>query len=354
MIKRLLALLLCLGMCFCFALGEGTGGEDADASRADPALAGIPSEPLWRGKLAYSCSVYTAMDENAETVGRILKGEYFWMYAVYPSWAYVSYGTTRGFIRRSCIDHANVIDESTTPPYGVDFYAYAASVAGDTPVMSAPDSGSEVLITLHDGARVALLGFEDGWGKLIFKRQYGYVDSRYIGALIPVYDDAETAGTDRPISAFVSFYKITEDEDNIGRMTNIAVACAKLSAITLQSGEGLNFNTQIGPFSAANGYEKAIVLVSGGSGINYGGGTCQVSSTLYNAVLQLPGLTVTQRRAHGPAGASYLPHGVDAAVGSTSLNFRFRNDYPFPVRIDASSQDGALYIALYKAQDGAE
>jgi vancomycin resistance protein YoaR len=92
------------------------------------------------------------------------------------------------------------------------------------------------------------------------------------------------------------------------------------------------------------------VLVDGELQQGYGGGTCQVSSTLYNVVLQLPGLTVLQRRAHGDNGASYLPIGVDAAVGNSQLNFRFRNDYPFPLRIDASSQDGALTIAIYRAE----
>ena len=92
------------------------------------------------------------------------------------------------------------------------------------------------------------------------------------------------------------------------------------------------------------------MLVDGNSKLGYGGGTCQVSSTLYNTVLQLPGLTVLQRRAHGPSAASYLPHGVDAAVGNDELNFRVRNDYPFPIRFDASSQDGALYISIYKAE----
>ena len=352
MLKKALAVLLCLGVLFSAAWAEDAGEEETgvDVAQSELRAEDIPSEPRWRGQLAFTCSVYEAADENAKAVGRILKGEYFWMYAVYPSWAYVSYGSTRGFIRRSCIDHANVVDQSTTPPYGVEFYSYSAVISGEAPVMSAPDENAETLITLYDGARVAFIGFENGWGKLIFRRQYAYIDSRYVGTLIPVYNEAETAGTDRPIAAFVSFYKITDDEANVGRMTNIAVACAKLSEITMGSGEGLNFNTQIGPFNAANGYEKAPVMVPSGDGINFGGGTCQVSSTLYNVVLQLPGLTVTQRRAHGPAGASYLPHGVDAAVGTSSLNFRFRNDYPFPVRIDASSQDGALYIAIYRAE----
>jgi vancomycin resistance protein YoaR len=112
----------------------------------------------------------------------------------------------------------------------------------------------------------------------------------------------------------------------------------------------LDFNKHIGPYNAKEGYLPATVLVDGGSKQGYGGGTCQVSSTLYNVVLQLPGLYVIQRRAHGGNGASYLPIGVDAAVGNSSLNFRFRNKYPFPIRIDASSQDGALTIAIYRAE----
>ncbi|MCR4885760.1 MAG: VanW family protein [Clostridiales bacterium] len=115
-------------------------------------------------------------------------------------------------------------------------------------------------------------------------------------------------------------------------------------------GGRLDFNADIGPYRASEGYMPAGVLVEGELQQGYGGGTCQVSSTLYNVVLQLPGLTVLQRRAHGDNGASYLPIGVDAAVGNSTLNFRFRNDYDFPIRIDGYSQDGALTIAIYRTE----
>ncbi len=342
--------ILCLFFALCMVgLSALALGEES----ASPAFTG-PDEPLWRGKMAYTCRIYASPDENAEVTGRILSGEFFKMYAFDPSWALISYGSDKGYIRRSCIEYVNTINKTTTPPYGVDVYAFTGIVGEDTPVLSEPGGGEE-LIVLHENAVVALIGFENGWGKLIFKRQYGYVDSRKLKELISTEAAAETASTAGPLSAFVSFYKITTDEANLGRMRNLEVACEKLETLRIGPGEALNFNTQIGPFNEKNGYQKAIVLVDGGTGINYGGGTCQVSSTLYNAVLQLPGLTVTQRRAHGPSGASYLPHGVDAAVGSDSLNFRFRNDYSFPVRIETHVQDGALYIAIYKAEasDGA-
>ena len=81
-----------------------------------------------------------------------------------------------------------------------------------------------------------------------------------------------------------------------------------------------------------------------------GGGTCQVSSTLYNILIQLPGLTILKRRPHGYGGASYLPIHCDAAVGNDSLNLIFRNDYDFPIRLEGhSSGDGALLMLAYRA-----
>ena len=165
MLRKTLALILCLGLLLGAVCAEDAAAEEqrVDVAQSGYDALGIPAEPRYRGKLAYTCKVYTEPDENAEVVGRIIKGEYFWIYAVYPSWTYISYGTTRGFIRRSCIDHANVIDQSTTPPYGVDFYAYSAAVSEEAPVKSGPDADSDTLITLYEGARVALLGFENGW-----------------------------------------------------------------------------------------------------------------------------------------------------------------------------------------------
>ena len=86
------------------------------------------------------------------------------------------------------------------------------------------------------------------------------------------------------------------------------------------------------------------------SQIGYGGGTCQSSSTLYNTVRQLPGITVLMRRPHGPGCARYLPMHQDAAVGNESLNFIFRNDYGFPIRILAQSTgEGVITIQIFRA-----
>ena len=69
---------------------------------------------------------------------------------------------------------------------------------------------------------------------------------------------------------------------------------------------------------------------------------------IYEALSQIPGITVTMRKPHGNSGASYLPHGMDASSGASNLNLKFRNDYPFPIRIEASIHDFALFVAIYK------
>ena len=104
--------------------------------------------------------------------------------------------------------------------------------------------------------------------------------------------------------------------------------------------------------TAANGYQAALEIAYGNYVEGIGGGICQVSSTLYNALLQLPGIEILQRRPHGPDGAKYLPHGVDAAVGSDVLNLRFRNDYDFPIRVEGhTSDDGALTMVIYRVDE---
>ena len=66
-------------------------------------------------------------------------------------------------------------------------------------------------------------------------------------------------------------------------------------------------------------------------------------------LLQLPGLTIIQRRAHGDNGAPYLPMHVDAAVGNNELNLVFRNDYDFPIRLEGhTNYDGALCWLIYR------
>lgn len=270
-----------------------------------------------------------------------------------PDWYEVRVKERTGYLQRRTINFTKVtvVNPATTPPYPAILASYLGWCAGETPVRAAPHASAEVLTTLQAGARLAFIGFEDGWAKLVYRRQYGYVDTRLLSELQPLMADAALADDSAPIAAYTSFYNTATDAVNMSRMVNIQVGCDRMAALTIRPQERFDFNAQVGPYNKSSGYEPAYVLVDGQSVLGYGGGTCQVSSTLYNSLLQLPGLYINARRPHGPGGARYLPLHADAAVGNASLNLAFTNLYDFPVRIDGSAQDGALTIAIYKVMN---
>ncbi len=284
-------------------------------------------------------------DQSTRRLGTLRAGTKLEVVDVLPNYAEINYQGKTGFILRKRIDKVVALDPSTTPPYGVVPFRYFTTLDKETPVMAAPDSSSEVLITLQKDAKLAFIDMQNGWAQLIFKRQYGYVNTALLPDLQMVAPSPETGDNQTPIAVYTSFYNIATNDANLNRMINLEV-CGERMARVMQPGELLDFNKTVGPFHPRFGYKTAPGLVDGELVDSTGGGSCQASSTLYNVVLQLTGLTVTARAPHGNDGAPYLPHGVDASSGD--LNFIFRNDYNFPVRIDYHVQDGAYYIAIYR------
>lgn len=265
-------------------------------------------------------------------------------------WCVARSGSDIGYIKRDKLTAFQAVDCVNTPPYGTMKPAYIARTNTQTHVRKSMSEQDADWVVLNPGTRVSIWRVYNGWGIVIYMRNYGYIRMNDLTELIPVSPTDTPIREDSPIGAYTSFYKMTDSEANIGRIHNIANASNRLSRV-MQPGEDINYNKSVGPFRASNGYEKAPVLVNGTTTLGHGGGVCQVSSTIYNVLLQLPKITILQRRPHGPSGASYLPHGVDAASGGTNLNLRFRNDYDFPIRIEAESKgDGALFMAIYKVQ----
>ena len=134
---------------------------------------------------------------------------------------------------------------------------------------------------------------------------------------------------------------------------NIGVNCSYINGDIVGAGKTLDYNNYYGPFAPRKGYVKGPVLIETGWGLGNGGGVCQVSSTMYDLLLQLPGINMLARRSHGPSGIEYLPLDMDAAVGNedSGINFIFRNEYSFPIRFEAQAQDGALFLAVYRVTD---
>ena len=291
---------------------------------------------------------------DSDVVCTIRAGQTITVYAVHPTYVLAEYDGYVGYVIRTWVDEdMTTINPETTPPYGVVPHRYVAELTGDpTPVYKAPSLDAEI----HDirpgkGSKVAILEFVDGFAKVIMWRSYGYIHASQLTDLVVVAQGDEPMSAETPIAAFCSFFEYnTGKEGNDGRCKNIVRSCESMTRV-MQPGEVLNFNSDVGPYKRSNGYHPAPVLIDGGSQLGYGGGTCQSSSTLYNAIRQVPGFTVLKRRPHGPGCAKYLPMHHDAAVGNTELNFIFRNDADYSLRIVAESTgEGTLCIQVFKGE----
>ena len=150
--------------------------------------------------------------------------------------------------------------------------------------------------------------------------------------------------TEEPLSTFST--KVSQKDPD--RQNNITIACNSLNGIIVKAGETFSFCNTLGPAKPEDGYEKADTFDGDGDTIQaYGGGKCQISTTLYNAVLNAPNLTVVERHEHsGPV--YYVPEGMDACVSYGSCDFKFRNDNNFDIKMYASNTPDSIDISLVK------
>lgn len=316
-----------------------------------PPLSMYTGEVLYIGKsiITGGCSIRAEMDMDSKKLQTIPLHAEVEILDVYADWLRIRYKGVEGYGKRLWMYmRPEAVDPVNTPPYGVYRYNYVATCKVATPIQKAPGAGQEAWLTLGPGAKIAIIDVYDGWGRFFYWHTYGYVDMSNLTDLLDVSPTDDSMGPGTPIAAYTSYYTLVKNDLNDGRIKNIYRACDLISRV-YPAGDVYDFNKQAGPYRASNGYFKAPVLVDGATMAGYGGGTCQVSSTMFNVTLQLPGITTIARRPHGQSGAKYLPIGCDAAVGNDALNFVFQNNYPFPIRLEATAQDGALTMVMYRA-----
>ncbi len=129
------------------------------------------------------------------------------------------------------------------------------------------------------------------------------------------------------------------------RANNIKITCEKINGMEVKSGETFSFCGRTGISKESEGYKKADVIVGDDTVKALGGGNCQVSTTLYNAVLNSSDLEVTERHPHGKK-VNYVPEGKDAAIAHGSKDFKFKNNSNKTLKIYASSDGKTVNIKL--------
>ena len=139
---------------------------------------------------------------------------------------------------------------------------------------------------------------------------------------------------------------------NVNRTTNLKLAANKVNGTVLLPKQEFSYNKTLGERTVAAGYKEAATFSNGKVVDGLGGGICQISSTLYDAVI-MANLNVTVRRNHQFV-TSYVPAGKDATVVWGSQDFKFVNTRKYPVKITATVQGGVATIQIWGVKEDVE
>lgn len=150
------------------------------------------------------------------------------------------------------------------------------------------------------------------------------------------------------LATFSTNYKAS----NVNRTTNLKLAANKINGTVLLPNEEFSYNKVVGERSEKTGFKMAATYSNGQVVDGIGGGICQISSTLYDAVV-MANLDVTERRNHQFV-TSYLPAGKDATVVWGSQDFKFVNTRQHPIRIVATVESGVATLQIWGVREEVE
>lgn len=323
--KKFLCLLMLLLLPVC-AWAENVG----------PAGETLPGEPQWQAYMRLDTRIRKVKDlQSRDWLGLVPENALVDVYTVDGDWCICQYGEDIGYI-----------------PYDrlYQFFRLTdAPLPGTTMIEGVATMTQEVFLAV-DGYSGNTLHV----GDILCTREVGIVLMMRARAQLPwhafTFEPFVPAAQSKPgdaIYGFTTFYN-----DSLGgkypeaRNFNIEEAVRRLQGIVLQPGEKFSFNQYCGPYNMSNGYKYAKNVSKDGYG--YGGGVCQVSTTIFNAIQEIDH-TIDEWQLHSYTGVKYVPRNLDAAVASTR-DFSFYNNEAFPLEMQVMAQDGVLTVIFRHAE----
>ena len=200
-----------------------------------------------------------------------------------------------------------------------------------------------------NGGRISVT--EEVIGKKVDEEELESLIDNNINALEPIKIPVEDLVPSRTkallsrINGIIGEYSTSFKGSSSERIENIRLSSKAVSGGPIMPGETVSFNDTTGPRSKKAGYKEANVILKGEFVPSTGGGVCQTSTTLYNALLRAS-VTIIERTHHSIP-VKYVPLGQDAAVSYGALDLKFRNDFDFPIYIDSKIIGDRVYIYIY-------
>lgn len=202
-------------------------------------------------------------------------------------------------------------------------------------VRQGPSTNTAIVGRLYPSQVVKVYDInEDGWYRVDYNGTKAYMYAEYL--------DTYTVTRNKRIG----YYKTYFNFNNTNRNHNIGLATKNIS-VKILPGRNFKWSEIIGPASKAQGYVLGNVIIDNQMAKDYGGGVCQVSSTLYNTALDA-GMEIIERHSHGLP-VTYVPPGRDATVSYGFLDFIFKNTKPYPIQIIGFMGKGFVEVEIYEA-----
>jgi len=156
-----------------------------------------------------------------------------------------------------------------------------------------------------------------------------------------------TRGPGSPAGAVLGEYTTKFTAEPKARNENINHAAETINGVVIEPGEVFSYNKTVGPTTKKNGYKRARIFIKGKKAYGYGGGVCQVSSTLFNAA-DAADMEIVERHNHSLP-VEYVPKGKDAATSYGGIDFKFKNTREYPVEIETKVTDNSLTVQIVSA-----
>lgn len=155
----------------------------------------------------------------------------------------------------------------------------------------------------------------------------------------PNYSSSDLKAADQSIAYYETWFS-----GRYERLVNINLATATINNTLLWPDKTFSFNEVVGPRTPERGYLPAPIILMGGNSVDYGGGICQVASTLYNAAEQA-GLEIFERHSHSKP-VHYVPEGKDATVNYDDLDLKFSNNKEGPLIIKSGVSGSRIWVQI--------
>ncbi|MDO4617495.1 MAG: VanW family protein [Lachnospiraceae bacterium] len=237
-------------------------------------------------------------------------------------------------------------------PYEVSEEQVRAVIQEKTPALSEGTGGS-VLVHNEDGSFTVIPG-ENGMTvdeDPSVEKLVNYMNSEWTGGVgstnlaVKEGDISDEVAALSMVQDLLGTFATSYDASEEERSTNIEVGTAKINGLLLYPGQSISICTLLEPFTAEEGYQSAHSYEQGLIVDSIGGGVCQISSTLYNAVLRAE-LQIDERVPHSMV-VGYIAPSLDAAIAENTKDLIFTNNTDGPILIEGYAGGGTVAFSIY-------